>query len=850
MTNRERLRIGAGAVAGRRLALWRRWTDDFIHDVVYAGRQIRQHVGFSIIAIATLALGIGANSAIFSVIHGVLLRPLPYPHANRLVTILERKAAVDASGPSIEEVSLTAPQLMELRSQTTSLARVGAYASTTLSTSGQMESARFETARLSADVLPMLGVAPLVGRAFSPADEVAGAQDVGILSYETWQRHFGGTGDIVGRPLTLDGRTVVVIGVMPEGFRFPEPQTQLWIPYKLAADAPERRFRTMAPLALLADGIAMAAATAEVTTILKQFDVADDPTSEFMIARVQDELVAPVRPALLVVAVAVGLTLLIACVNVASLLLARNALRQREMAIRVAIGASRGRLIRQGLTESVLLAMIGAGMGIWLALGGVRLVRTLGSGLARRDVSADALLPRLEEVAVDWSVLAFTLLIAVLTGIVCGLLPALGRPPRDFQALLNPAATSVTGFGTRHRMDLQRMLVVAEIAVATVLLLGGGLLIRSFVNLSRVNPGYDPHDLLTFQVSAPAVSTGDARRVLADQVLARLSELSRVQAVGYAESIPMVRTVRHMPLRLVRNAPPAPPPRSLTRPVAEHPDARLVSTDFLTAMGMRVGVGRGFGPNDGAGQPRVMLINRALARTGFLGPSPLGAQVYIIDKTAWEVIGIVDDIRQTGLAADADPQIFLDFRQAPIDPWAAGDAYFAVRTDAPRAIASHVRSLVREVSPQSAVDHIASMDQILSHSLSSPRFFAVLLGLFAAVATALATIGIYGTMAYMATWRTREIGIRIALGARRDQVLRLMLGQGVAMASLGIATGLVGALPLARVLRRMLFGVTALDPVTFVAVPVLFLAVAILASYLPTRHAASIDPWRALRTDE
>jgi putative ABC transport system permease protein len=425
----------------------------------------------------------------------------------------------------------------------------------------------------------------------------------------------------------------------------------------------------------------------------------------------------------------------------------------------------------------------------------------------------------------------------------------LGRPARDFQAL-RLATTSVTGFGARRRMKLQGMLVVAEIAVATVLLLGAGLLIRSFVNLSRVDPGYDPHHLLTFQVNVPTVSTGDARRVLADQVVTRLRELPGVQAVGYAESIPMVRTVRHMPLRLVRDARPGPPPRNLTRAVAEHPDARLVSTDFLTAMGMRVVVGRGFGPNDGVGQPRVLLINQALARTGFLGPSPLGAQVYIIDKTAWEVIGIVDDIRQTGLAAEADPQIFLDFRQAPIGPAARGDAYFAVRTDAPPAIASRIRSVVREVSPQSAVDHIASMDQILSHSLSSPRFFAVLLGLFAAVATALATIGIYGTMAYMATRRTREIGIRIALGARPDQVLRLMLRHGGVMASLGIAAGLVAALPLVRVLRRMLFGVTALDPVTFVAVPVLFLAVATLASYLPTRRAASVDPLRALRTDE
>jgi predicted permease len=356
---------------------------------------------------------------------------------------------------------------------------------------------------------------------------------------------------------------------------------------------------------------------------------------------------------------------------------------------------------------------------------------------------------------------------------------------------------------------------------------------------------------VTFQIRTPAGSPDAARRVLAEDLVARLRALPGVHATGYAESIPMVRTVRHMPLRLIREARPAPPPGNLTKPVAEHPDARLVSADFLTAMGTRVVAGRGFGPGDGPGQPRVMLINRALARTGFLGSDPVGTQVYIIDKTPWEVVGIVEDIRQTGLSAEADPQIFLNFRQAPVAPGADGDAYFAVRTAAsPAAIASAIRSLVGELSPQSAVDRVASMDQIVAHSLAKPRFFAVLLGVFAAVAGTLATIGIYGVMAYSVIRRTREIGIRAALGARRAQVLGLIFRQGMVMAGIGIAIGLAGGLALTTYLERMLFGIDPLDPATFVAVPLLFVAVAALASYVPAHRAASFDPLLALRRDE
>jgi putative ABC transport system permease protein len=843
-------RVAHGEVANAPVARWRRWADDLVQDTARAARRLRRQPSFSLVAIATLALGIGANSAIFSVIHGVLLRPLPYPNADRLVTVLERKAAEDASGPSIEEDSLNEQQLAAFRSHSTSLAGAGSYAGATLVLTGQQESVRLEAARLTADVFPMLGVAPLLGRTFAPSDAVLGSGDVAVLSYTTWQRNFGGASDILGRSLTLDGRSVAVVGVMPQGFQFPEPQTRLWIPYKLAADAPERRFRTMEPMALLADGVGFRAATAEVNTVLKQLDVADGPASEFLLSRVQDELVAPVRPALLVMAVAVGLVLLIACVNVANLLLVRNAARQREMAVQVAIGAARGRLIRQGLAESGLLALLGSAVGVGIAVVGIRLVQTMGAGLPRRDVSADALLPRLDEVSMNWSVLAFTLGIAVATGLICGLLPALRRNPREMQTLREVTATSMSGFSLGRRLKLQGVLVITEIAVATILCLGGGLLIRTFLSLSQVKPGYEPKQLLTFQISAPTGSTDDARRALAEDLVARLRGLPGVQAAGFAESIPMVRTLRHMPLRLIRDARPAPPPRNLARAVAEHPDARLVSTDFLSAMGVHIVAGRGFGPGDGTGQPRVMLVNRALVRSGFLGPNPVGTQVYIIDKTPWEVIGIVEDIRQTGFAAEADPQIFLDFRQAPIAPGRGGGAYFAVRTDAPTAIAPSIRSLVRDVSPQSAVDNVAGMDQIVSQSLSKPRFFAVLLGVFAVVAVTLATIGIYGTMAYSVVRRTREIGVRRALGAHRHQVLVLILRQGLVLAGIGVVIGLVGAFALTGYLEGMLFGVKTLDPVTFIGVPLLFIAVTTAASYVPAYRAASIDPLRALRTDD
>jgi putative ABC transport system permease protein len=540
--------------------------------------------------------------------------------------------------------------------------------------------------------------------------------------------------------------------------------------------------------------------------------------------------VGSVRPALLILAGAVGLVLLIACVNVANLLLARSAARDHEVAIRRAVGASPSRLIRQLLTESALLASIGAAVGTGLAFGGIRLLQALAASLPRRDLGSPGVsLPRLTEIGIDVPVLIFTIGVAMLTGLVCGLLPALRHSSaHEADRLRERTATP----------RVRTSLVIAEVAMAMVLLVGGGLLIRSFVKLSLIDRGYDSSHLLTFQATGRQ-SGHEQAEAFANRLVERLRELPGVTAAGYSNNLPLVQ------LGFGRDVSPRPyTPGVPVRP--PFPGLHAVSPGMVEAMGMRIIEGRSFSEGE-AGQ-REALITRAFARSGFFDGPALGRPIYSSRKKSWTVVGILEDISQFRL--DQPPSSELYIREFVPSPVGLGGSYYAVRTSSdPVSLVSSVRAIVRQIDPAATVDNIATMDQIVSNAMSRPRLYAVLLGIFSAAALVLAAIGIYGVLSYVVSHRTREIGIRMALGAQRAEVMALVLRQAATLTLTGIAVGLVGAVGLSRYLDGLLFGTTPLDVTTFTAVVVTFCAVATLASYVPARRATRVDPLVALRTE-
>jgi predicted permease len=823
--------------------------DDFRQDALYALRALARHPGFTTVAVVTLALGIGANTAIFSVVQGVLLKPLPYKDSARIVTLFANIPASESrSGtPSRGSGSVNVPELTALRSRVTTLSSMAFTSGPALMTMiGRGEATPMQGISMAPGVFDVLGVAPVLGRTMGREDERVGADGVIVLSYALWQRHFGSSTDIVGQTLMLANslsgpgqaapKAFTVIGVMPETFQFPGAQVQFWIP-----NWTPRSGGSM--IARLVDGVSPEAAAAEVGGVLRELRP-DRRQTTYGFVRTQDNLVEPVRPALRILMTAVGFVLLIACANVANLLLARASVRRREMAIRIALGAGRARVIRQLLTESLLLALLGGAAGTWLAFGGIRLLRALATTYARMDLGVSQAFPRLDEITLDASVLAFTLGISLIAGIVLGLAPALQLARRNqIDVLRDGASATASGFGLFRRHRLRGVLVIAEIALAMMLLTGGGLLIRSFITLSRVDPGYDSARLMTFQVALPSTRyTAGRMRDFAETMTAKLRAMPGVEAAAYARQLPMVQLFDSYAVGRAPN-----PDRS------QPPDARLVSHDYLQVMGMHVIAGRAFNDSDDRGSPRVMIINQALAHRDFPNEDPVGRLVYAVDAIPWLIVGVIDDVRQFGLDRAPTPQFFADVRQwsedrnlFPLGP------YYIIRTApgaASASIISAIRGIAQQMDAESGLYNVASMDAIVSNSTSRPRMYATLLGIFAGVSACLAAIGLYGVMAYGVAQRTREIAIRMALGARRANVMRLVLGQSLALAAIGIAIGIAGAAGVTRYLQAMLFGLTPFDTTTFVGVAIMFATVALIASYVPARRATRVDPLIALRYD-
>ncbi len=820
-------------------------------DVRYATRTAGRSPGFTVIAVLTLSLGIGANTALFSIVNAILIRPLPYIDSHRLFRMIDNAPGqATMTGAPQRRTWIAIDRLTELRTQS-ALSQLAGYQSATMTLTGSYDPVRLAGYRVSPSLFRLLGARPHIGRTLWSGDENSGSTAEALLSDAVWRKHFSADPSVVGRIVTLDGTAYSVVGVMPREFGFPNSQAEFWIP--LAGTM--RPGETVAQvIGRLADGVSIQTAAAEIN-LIDERTRSDSPSfsqiqgqssprgipaasqARIELVNVKEEMVAPVRMALLVLLVAVGFVLLIACTNVANLLLARTVRRQQEMALRATLGATRGRLIRQLLTESVMLALIGGVAGSALAVGVIGIFRRLGP--------AD--FPRLDELNVDASVFAFTLALSLLTGSLFGLAPALRLSRLDhMQVISEGAASAASSFGLSRRCSALSVLVIGEIGMATVLLVGASLLIHSFVKLTNVNPGFNPSNVLTFQVALPA-RTRDPQP-FSEQLIDRLKSLPGVVAAGATTILPLAHTGPR-PVMAIRGLPVQVDPQ-------EAPSPRIVRRDYFKTMGVRVVEGQGFAQDDGASQPRVVVVNRAMVRRYFAAESPIGRTIFLTGPTdpGWSIVGVIDDVRQSGLNTEPEPEIFIEFhrrQEATRHLLGAmlGGMFYAVRTTGdPVSAISNVRTLVRQIEPQATLElNIASMKERLSNSTARPRFYAVTLGFFGGIAALLAIVGIYGVIAYAVTQRTKEIGIRMALGATGREVLMLVVRQGVVLVIVGVGIGLLGATIVTKYLDTMLFGLTPLDPITFIGVAMIFTLTAVTACAIPAVRASRVDPLVSLR---
>jgi predicted permease len=853
-----------------------RWLNDLRQDTRFAVRALLRAPGFTAVVVGTLALGIGANTAIFSVVHAVLLRSLPYPGADRFARIVTQFQPNDGSGIKTSVASESFEDLEFLRSRSRTLSNLGTYVPDAVTLSGRGEVVHLNGVRISPQVMAMLDATPLMGRLLEPREEAAGLDRVAVISYAMWQRRFGGDDAILGKTIVLDGIQYEVVGVMRPGFQFPNADAEFWTPFVWG---PQQRPHVVGRLAA---GASFPTASTEINDLMRLLGEerrsapppgpgagpppppgrgpavgAGPPRLEpiwrrLMVVSLHGDLTAAARTPLVILSGAVGFVLLIACVNVGGLLLARGIRREREIWVRLALGAGRGRVVRQLVTESMLLTLVGGFAGIWLAVGGVRWLRVFGAGMPRQDLGASSILPRLDEVGIDGTVLLFALGVSIVAGLACGLAPALWQSHVEARGeLARETSLSAPGFNLFHHSRGRAVLVVVQIGLAVVLLLSGGLLIRSFLKLSSVDPGYATTRVITFQVALPA--NQPALR-FSEQLIARVQGLPGVKAAGYADHLPLTRSnLGHAHLSTRSRAgqstgPPPPPPPPGVVGTPEFPITHLVSRGFLSALGVQVIEGRGFSDADPVGRPHSLLINRTLARSGFVGENPIGTRVYT-NGIPWDIIGIVEDVRETGLADPPGPEIFANLEQTGTGGlFEHSSPYFAVRTDgSAAALVPAIREIVRQLDPQMAPDRIGTMEEILSNSILQPRFYAGMFGLFALIAGTLAVVGIYGVIAFAVSSRTREIGIRVALGASRRQVFRTIVGDVLLLAAVGIAAGVAGGAMLTRYLQQMLFELTPLDPAVFIAMPAVLAGAVLGAAFLSARPALTVPPLAALR---
>jgi len=799
-------------------------------DIRYGVRVLSKSPGFTAVAVLTLALGIGANTTIFSVVNGVLLRPLPYPEPGQLVQLRS-----DWSGsPSTAIGSST---FVEARARSQSLACIAAYSGGDMTLTGAGSAQQVVTGAVTADFFPLLGVQPTWGRNFTREEDTPNGPKAAILGHGLWQSRFGGDANVLGRTITLNERSYTVVGILPACFQYPEP-FQLWIPLTLgetgaALASYGEGMILLKAIARLKSGVTLPEAQAELRTIAQRGQSPrPDEAPAVSLVMLHEQVVGDVRGALLVLLGAVALVLLIACANVANLQLARAAARQREMAVRGALGAARWRIVRGLLTESVLLSLAGGGSGLLLAFWGVR---ALGQW-------SGASLPSMHGIGIDAWVLTFTLGVSVITGLAFGLAPAVQAWRTDVNVALKEEARGDTG---GHRNRLRHLLVVSEVALAMVLLIGAGLLIKSFSRLMEVDPGFRTDGVLTFQVTLTGGESSPQKVNFVGQMVERLQALPGVQAAAATDSLPLTEFAR-ITVAEVEGRPPI--DFSKVKPGEVRPVSRpTVTLGYFNAMGIQVKNGRAFTSQDARPTAGVLIVNEAFEKHHFPGQSAVGKRIRLMPGPAearWQtVVGVVSDVRQSGLAGDVVPEVY-----SPELEDMGGAMSFVIRVSGePAGLISAVRAVAADVEPNRALYNVMTMEQRLANTTTSRRLNTALLGSFAAVALLLAVVGIYGVMSCAVTQRTREIGMRMALGAQPGNVMKLVMEQGMRVVLTGAGIGLVGALALARVLRNLLFEVAPTDRATFVCVALLLSAVALLACYVPARRAARIDPMVALR---
>lgn len=807
-----------------------------IQDLRYACRSLVKQPAFTLVAVLTLALGIGANTAIFGVVNAVLLRPLPYHEPDRVVLLWSH-------WNNWAKTWVSAPELADYQQQATSLEHVAAFSPASFNLTGSGEPQRVLAAQVQAGIFDALGAKPIAGRVFSADEDRPGQQRVVLLSEGLWRSQFGSDPSIAGRSIQLDAVSYTVVGVLPASLRLPldyanRAFTQVWVPLALGpADPRERGNHGLNALGRLKPGVSLAQAQAEIDTITRGFfqryPGSYDPQFGLTLVPAPVEVFGAVRPALVVLLLAVGAVLLIACANVANLLLARSEARQKELAIRIVLGAGRARIVTQLLTESMVLALVGGAAGVALAF-----------GLTQGLIALDPLkIPRVQDVTLDGRVLAFTAAISMITGLLFGIVPALQSSRAHLQPVLKEGGRDshvATGW-------LRRALVVGEVAASVVLVAAAMLLGRSFARLLDVDAGFNPAHVLTLRTSLPAASYPDATSMVKayTEVGRRLRESSGVQAAGAVTGLPLASTRGDWGVRIEGR--PADPRAGLAA------DWQVVTPGYFEALGTPLKSGRTFTDADRADTLLVIVVNETMARQYWPGEQAVGRRLKMGgDRGPWiTVVGIVADVHHRGLDALPRPEMYrphTQFRYGGTDAPAVSTMTWAVRTtDDPRAVISYARSAVHAVDANLGISDVATMEQVLADSTSDRRLNMLLFTLLGGLALALATIGVYGVVSYSVSQRTHEIGVRMAIGAKPGDVVRMMLGEGGRLAVAGVAAGSVMALAGARLIRGLLFEVSATDPLTFAAVATGLLAVALLASYIPARRATRVDPMTALR---
>jgi len=803
--------------------------ETFLQDLRYGMRALLKRPGFTLIAVITIALGIGANTAIFSVVNALLLRSLPYADSNRLVTVgSSESGAINNTGYAT---------FVDWRARSQSFEQMTIIRSWGGTATGQGDPEMVNGLRVSDGYFRMLGVGPALGRDFKAEEDRPDTRFVVMLSHAFWQRRFNADPSVIGKPMVLSGQTFTIVGVMPQGFEdylaanFYKP-ADIWGPlgYDVSQRFACRTCQHLKVMGRLKAGVSPEQATTEMTAIHEAIRRENPKTYQSPgvgVKRLQDQFTGPVRPALYLLLVAVGFVLLIACANVANLLLARAAHRSKEIAVRLALGASRWRIIRQLLTESLSLSLIGASVGLLFAMWGTELLVNL----------SPATMLKLQDVRTDGRVLGFTLLVSLVTGVLFGLFPALQSARADVQLALKEAGDR-TQSGRQNR--LRSLLVVSEIALALVLLVGAGLLVRSFIRILNVAPGFEQRSLLTMMVPAVGTKYQQDESVVAfyQSVLDRVKTLPGVEAAGIVSNLPFGGNGDRVGFHIEE--------KPLANP-AEAPSAERygISPEYLRAMGIPVLRGRSFSDEDTAGKPLVVLIGATLAKRYWPNEDPIGKRVRLGDSTGplRTIVGIVGDVDHQGLDAPPDIQVYT-----PQAQFTDSFMQLVVRTKVdPASLTAAVRNEIRAVDADIPVYQIATMRQLVSSSVAQRRFTLVLIAAFAAIALLMSAIGIYGVMSYAVSQRTQEIGIRVALGAQTRDVLKLVLNRGMALAGAGVAVGLAGAFALTRLMEGMLFGIRATDPLTFAGVALLLILVALLACYIPARRATRVDPMVALR---